>query len=128
MQEHETLLRLKADELKAKGEPFNGEFYAWDYPYYGSLHLKESLPLDSTKEYFPVSEVVSATFEIYQTLLGVSFHEVKDSQTWHPDVQLFAVWGKDAKDNASHNFIGYCYLDLFSRSELLSIPSYHLFC
>jgi Zn-dependent oligopeptidase len=127
VQEYETLLKLKANELKAKGEPFNGEFYAWDFPYYEGLYLKKSLPLDlSIKEYFPVSEVISATFEIYQTLLGVSFYEVKDSQTWHSDVQLFAVWAKDAKDNLGHNFIGYCYLDLFPRSKLPFMLSYHL--
>jgi metallopeptidase MepB len=126
VQEYKTLLQLKANELKAKGEPFNGEFYAWDFRYYETLYLRESLSLDlSIKEYFPVSQVISATFEIYQTLFSISFHEVKDSQTWHPDVQLFAVWAKDAKDNSGYNFIGYCYLDLFPRGKLPFMLSYH---
>ena len=29
------------------------------------------------------------------------------------DVQVFAVWEKDAKDHTG--FVGYCYLDLFPR-------------
>jgi Zn-dependent oligopeptidase len=115
VQEREKLLKLKADELKAKGEPFDGEFYIWDYRYYDRLYLEKSLSLDDAlvKEYFPVSVVVPAILEIYQNLFGVRFHEIKNSQTWHPDVQVFAVWAADAKDES--DFVGYCYLDLFPR-------------
>jgi Peptidase family M3 len=114
-QERETLLKLKADELKAKGEPFDGEFYIWDYRYYDRLYIENTLSLDDglVKEYFPVSVVVPAILEIYQNLLGVRFNEVKDAQTWHPDAQMFAVWAADAKDES--DFVGYCYLDLFPR-------------
>jgi hypothetical protein len=84
------------------------------------------------KEYFPVSVVVPTILEIYQNLLGVTFQEIKGS-TWHPgmyhplttqvkrvltsiaEVQQFAVWDKDAKDESG--FIGYCYLDLFPRGR-----------
>jgi len=31
----------------------------------------------------------------------------------HAEVQQFAVWEKDAKDESA--FVGYCYLDLFPR-------------
>jgi Zn-dependent oligopeptidase len=117
VQEHETLLQLKADELKAKGEPLDGEFYVWDYQYYKHLYLKKSphlrLDHDYIKEYFPASAVIPETLEVFQKFFGVSFHEVKDLQTWHPDVQLFAVWNADAKDEL--DFVGYCYLDLFQR-------------
>lgn len=115
MQERENLLKLKADELKANGEPFDGEFFLWDYRYYDRLYLEKTLSLDDTlvKEYFPVSVVVPAILEIYQNLLGVRFHEVKDAQTWHQDVQMFAVWAADAADET--DFVGYCYLDLFPR-------------
>jgi Zn-dependent oligopeptidase len=62
-QEHKTLLKLKAKEFKAKGEPFDAEFYIWDYRYYDRLYLEKTLSLDDTlvKEYFPVSVVVPAT-------------------------------------------------------------------
>jgi Zn-dependent oligopeptidase len=115
VQEREMLLKLKADELKAKGEPFDGEFYIWDYRYYDRLYLEKSLSLDDAlvKEFFPVSVVVPAILEIYQNLFGVRFHEIKDSQTWHPDAQVFAVWAADAKSES--DFVGYCYLDLFPR-------------
>jgi metallopeptidase MepB len=115
LQERETLLKLKADELQANGQPFDGEFYLWDYRYYDRLYLEKTLSLDEAlvKEYFPVSVVVPAILEIYQNLLGVRFQEVKDARTWHPDAQMFAVWAADAKDES--DFVGYCYLDLFPR-------------
>jgi Zn-dependent oligopeptidase len=120
VQEHEKLLQLKADELKAREEPFDGEFYIWDYQYYKHLYLEKSphLRLDHNyiKEYFPASAVIPATLEIFQNVFGVSFQEIKGSQTWHPDVQLFAVWNADAKVDL--DFVGYCYLDLFQRGGL----------
>ena len=60
-----------------------------------------------------MSAVVPAILEIYQNLLRVRFHEVKDAHTWHPDAQMFAVWAADAKDES--DFVGNCYLDLFPR-------------
>ena len=118
VQERETLLQLKAEELKDKGEPFDGNFYIWDYRYYDRLYVEKTLSLDEAliKEYFPVSVVVPAILEIYQNLLGVRFHEIKDTQTWHPDAQVFAVWAANAKDES--DFVGYCYLDLFPRGTL----------
>ena len=121
MQERENLLQLKAEELKDKGEPFDGVFHLWDYRYYDRLYVEKTLSLDDAliKEYFPVSVVIPAILEIYQNLLGVRFREVKDTQTWHPDVQMFAVWAADAKDES--DFVGYCYLDLFPRGMLFCV-------
>ena len=127
LQERETLLALKAEELKAKGEPFDGEFYIWDYRYYDRLYTEKTLSLDDAlvKEYFPVSVVVPTILGIYQNLLGVRFHEIKDTTTWHPDAQMFGVWAPGAKDES--DFVGYCYLDLFPRgaSSCASILSGH---
>ncbi|KAF8349335.1 metallopeptidase MepB [Amanita rubescens] len=114
-----TLLEIKKKEHEAKGLPFDGEFYVWDYRYYDRKFIEESLSLDDmlVKEYFPVSVVVPAILSIYQNLLGVRFAEIKGS-TWHQDVQQFAVWEKDAKDESG--FVGYCYLDLFPRESKYS--------
>jgi Zn-dependent oligopeptidase len=130
IQECEKFLCIKADELKAKEEPFDGELYIWDHQYYERLYFENSphlrLDHDYIKEYFPVSAVIPATLEIFQNFFGVAFHEVKGSQTWHPDVQLFAVWNADAKDES--DFVGYCYLDLFQRGVLYAffLPIYLL--
>ncbi|KAF9565668.1 metallopeptidase MepB [Agrocybe pediades] len=115
IKDRDTLLAMKKKEHEAKGYPFDGKFYVWDYRYYDRKYIEESLDLDDSlvKEYFPVSVVVPTILSIYQNLLGVRFEELKNPSIWHPEVQAFAVWEKDAKDESG--FVGYCYLDLFPR-------------
>ncbi|GBE84946.1 Saccharolysin [Sparassis crispa] len=119
LKDREVLLALKQEEHAEKGYPFDGEFYVWDYSYYDRKFIERSLDLDDqlVKEYFPVSFVVPAILEIYQSLLGVHFVEMK-GETWHPEVQQFSVWENDAKDESG--FIGFCYLDLFPRASKYS--------
>jgi len=76
---------MKKKEYEAKGLPFDGEFYIWDYRYYDRKYIEASLNLDDmlVKEYFPVSVVVPTILSIYQNLLGVRFEEIHGS-TWHP--------------------------------------------
>ena len=137
---------MKKKEHEEKGLPFDGEFYLWDYRYYDRKFIETSLDLDDmlVKEYFPVTVVVPAILEIYQKLLGVKFEERK-GETWHPgtlalciylpvigitssllsEVQQFAVWEQDAKDET--DFLGYCYLDLFPRG-MFPVPMSPLGC
>ncbi|KAJ7147482.1 metallopeptidase MepB [Mycena crocata] len=119
MKDRETLLALKEKDHAERGLPFDGNFYIWDYRYYDRKYIESSLSLDEdlVKAYFPVSVVVPAIIEIYQNLLGVRFESINGS-TWHPDVQQYAVWEKDATDESG--FIGYCYLDLFPRESKYS--------
>ncbi|KAI0648050.1 Metalloprotease [Trametes meyenii] len=115
----ETLLALKRKDHSEMGLPFDGEFWAWDHQYYERKYLAESLTLDEEmiKEYFPVASVVPAILEIYRELLGVTFFETK-GETWHPDVQLYALWGNSAKEIPE--FLGYFYLDIFPREAKYS--------
>ena len=109
-------MALKKKEHEELGLPFDGVFYMWDYRYYDRKFIESTLDLDDSlvKEYFPVSVVVPEILNIYQNLLGVRFEKIQSS-VWHPDVQQFSVWEKDAKDESG--FVGYCYLDLFPRGE-----------
>ena len=120
LKEREALLVLKKQQHDELGIPFDGEFYIWDYRYYDRLFIEKTLDLDDmkVKEYFPVDKVVPAILEIYQNLLGVKFVEIK-GETWHPEVQQFAVWENNAKDESG--FVGYCYLDLFPRGMHSSV-------
>ncbi|TDL22266.1 Metalloprotease [Rickenella mellea] len=119
IKDRETLLALKKEEHAEKGIPFDGEFYIWDYRYYDRKYVETELKLDDSlvKEYFPVTVVVPSILHIYQDLLGVRFQEIP-GETWHPEVQQFAVWEKDAKDESG--FVGYCYLDLYPRAAKYS--------
>ncbi|KAF9454736.1 zincin [Macrolepiota fuliginosa MF-IS2] len=119
LKEREVLLAMKKKEHEEKGFPFDGNFYIWDYRYYDRKYIEEKLDLDDSlvKEYFPVSVVVPTILKIYQDMLSVKFIEIETS-TWHPEVQKFAVWEKDAKDESG--FVGYCFLDLFPRASKYS--------
>ncbi|KAF8905842.1 hypothetical protein CPB84DRAFT_1726845 [Gymnopilus junonius] len=113
--EIKALLELKRKEHEERGLPFDGKFYEWDHGYYRRLLLKQTLGLDGLviKQHFPVSVVVPAVLSIYKDLFSLRFEEVKDASTWHPEVQLFAVWEKGANDDSG--FLGYFYLDLYPR-------------
>ncbi|KAI6111591.1 hypothetical protein EDD16DRAFT_1608075 [Pisolithus croceorrhizus] len=128
IKEREILLALKKEEHEKRGFLFDGE-------YYDRLFVEKTLNLDDSlvKEYFPVSAVVPAILSIYQNLLGVKFVEVTGDKkgVWHPEVQQYAVWERDANDDSG--FVGYCYLDLFPRAAKYShaavwglLPGYDL--
>ncbi|KAK7048309.1 metallopeptidase MepB [Favolaschia claudopus] len=119
IKDRETLLALKKKEHEERGIPFDGEFYIWDYRYYDRKYIETSLELDDmlVKEYFPVSVVVPAIMDIYQKMLSVRFEKM-DGTVWHPEIQQFSVWEKDATDESG--FVGYCYLDLFPRESKYS--------
>ncbi|KAJ7254409.1 hypothetical protein B0H12DRAFT_1115452 [Mycena haematopus] len=105
LKDRETLLALKKKEHEERGLPFDGNLYIWDYRYYDRKFIETSLELDDmlVKEYFPVSVVVPAIMDIYQNLLGVRFETINGS-TWHPDVQQFSVWEKDATDGLESKY------------------------
>ncbi|KAI0670768.1 Metalloprotease [Trametes maxima] len=110
----EAFLEMKKQEHQEKGYPYDGELYAWDYSYYDRKVLERNLNFDTRllKEYFPVSFVVPAILEIYQNLFEVKFIGI-GGVSWHPEVQQFEVWERDAKDES--DFLGYCYLDIYLR-------------
>jgi len=53
----------------------------------------------------------------FGTLVSVDWTALKKINHISSEVQAFAVWEKDAKDESG--FVGYCYLDLFPRSQLI---------
>ncbi|KAF8128555.1 mitochondrial endopeptidase [Boletus edulis] len=132
-QERATLLGLKKEVHTKRGLPIDDNLYIWDYRharleiysslYYDRLYVERNLDLDDSlvKEYFPVSVVVPAILDIYQNLLGVKFVEITGDarDVWHPEVQHFAVWEINAKDESG--FIGYCCLDLFPRAMVANL-------
>jgi metallopeptidase MepB len=93
LRERETLLALKQEECKEKGLPFDGILHIWDFRYYDRLFIEKYLDLDENlvKEYFPVSVVVPVIIDIYRTLLGVRFEEIKED-VWHPGRISGVLW------------------------------------
>ncbi|KAJ5001028.1 Saccharolysin [Colletotrichum sp. SAR 10_66] len=88
----EALLRLKKDDVEARGERFDGHYFTWDNPYYDNMLLQKDYAVDQAKmsEYFPLQTTI------------------------------FSVWDKDEEGGG---FLGYLYLDLYSREGKYSNPS-----
>jgi metallopeptidase MepB len=125
--ELEVLKKLKKEDVESSGGTYDGHFYHWDYRYYNEIQLARDYQVDQQKlsEYFPIQVTLSKMLQIFETILGLKFVEVKgadrdnisptgkgDSIVWHEDVQLFAVWNDESQGNG---FVGYLYTDLHPR-------------
>jgi thimet oligopeptidase len=99
-------------KLKQELEPSATEILAEDPNYFAAQLKKRKYQIDDEKiaEYFPADRVVQGMFEIYSTLLGVDFVEVKDAKTWAEGVRLYAV-----HDQKSGDLLSYFYTDLAPR-------------
>lgn len=107
-------LAVKKQMCAEQNTPFDEHVYSHERGYLGQLRVEKKLSFDSkvVREYFPVDHVVKTTFEIYQNLFEVEFVKVEDT-LWHKDVQQYAMWRKDAKDE--QGFLGWCYIDIYAR-------------
>ncbi|KAJ5628756.1 metallopeptidase MepB [Penicillium lividum] len=117
--------QFKKADLESRGEPFNG-FYLWDHSFYSRLMRQKELSIDQEKiaEYFPLQTTVQGMLGIFERLFGLVFREMvvdKDSDVvWHEDVLVFNVWDGD---DLGSGFVGYLYMDLFSRDGKYPNPS-----
>lgn len=104
------LAMLKADKRRRTGDS-KAALGIHDISYLFKQIRKEKFKIDSdiVKEYFPFEHVKQATLGMYQKLLGVIFKRRSDVKLWHPDVQLYDVYG--AQDGYLSSFI----LDLYPR-------------
>ncbi|KAK4934768.1 metalloendopeptidase [Elasticomyces elasticus] len=128
LDEIETLKKLKEDDLKSKGESFDGRYYLWDHRFYDRVMEEKDYQLDQQliAEYFPLQTTIKGMLEIFEQIFGLAFVEIvgKDRDAvspsgkgndivWHEEVQVFSVWDDEAE---GAGFVGYLYLDLFPRT------------
>ncbi|MCB0309528.1 MAG: Zn-dependent oligopeptidase, partial [Bdellovibrionales bacterium] len=99
-------------EYKKKDSPSDPTIYEWDWRFYNNQILKKEFQVnpDLVRAYFPLEHVTKEMFEIYQTLLGVEFREVKKPMVWHKDVKMYEVRNRGSKKPRA-----YFYMDLFPR-------------
>ena len=84
----------------------------WDWSYYDTLQRKSDYGVDNFEvaQYFPLPRVLEGMFDLTQEMFGITFTEIEDFDTWHPDVQLFSVHESETGEE-----IARFYLDLFPR-------------
>jgi len=103
---------------------------SWDWSYYDTQQRKTDYGVDNFEvaKYFPLPQVLEGMFELTSEMFGITFEEITDFDTWHDDVQFFAIREADTGEEIAH-----FYLDLFPRegkyghaAEFPLIPSRRL--
>ncbi|OAP59905.1 hypothetical protein AYL99_04907 [Fonsecaea erecta] len=123
-----TLKKMKEEDLKSRGEEFDGRYYLWDHRFYDRMMEEKDYQLDQQliSEWFPLQTTIKSMLEIFEQIFGLVFVEIvgkdRDSVSpsgkgedivWHEEVQVFSVWDDEGEGGG---FVGYLYLDLFPRT------------
>jgi thimet oligopeptidase len=105
------LRKLKCKETKCKDWD-DVVLNPWDVAYYLNQLERNvgNLDPEAVKAYFPLETVTRGMFQIYQTLLGLTFEKLQNVNVWDPSVEVYAV-----RDNASKEVLGTFYLDMYPR-------------
>ena len=122
--------QMKKEDLEAIGEPDDDSFYVWDRFYYPKRMMEHTFAfdLDTVKEYFSLEHTISRMLGIFGHLFGLRFvntngiahpspqtYGERYSTVWHEDALLFAVWDRTDRDQEDADFLGYLYMDLYTR-------------
>ncbi|MDV7213768.1 oligopeptidase A [Azotobacter beijerinckii] len=85
---------------------------SWDVGYYSERlrQARYSISQEQLRAYFPIDKVLTGLFAIVQRLYGIEIRELKDFDTWHPDVRLFEIL-----ENGAH--VGRFFFDLYARAN-----------
>lgn len=85
---------------------------SWDWGYYDTQQRKTDYGVDpfDVANYFPLPQVLDGMFELTSEMFGIEFEEIKEFDSWHEDVQMFAI-----RDSESGEELARFYLDLFPR-------------
>lgn len=109
-------LRVSREERAAlqammKEDDIDDVLRGWDWRYYTEKVRKARYDVDeeALRPYFEVNAVRDGVFAMATELFGITFQQLEDVPTWHPDQQVFEV--KDA--DGSH--LAIFYMDFFAR-------------
>jgi thimet oligopeptidase len=84
----------------------------WDWGYYDTQQRMTDYGVDNFEvaKYFPLPQVLDGMLKLTSEMFGINFREISEFDSWHPDVQLFAI-----DDVGTGEEIARFYLDLFPR-------------
>jgi peptidyl-dipeptidase Dcp len=114
----EPALRVSKEERAAYEEMMHedgieGELMGWDWRYYAEKVRRARYDLDENilRPYFEVNNVRDGAFMVANKLYGLTFRQLEDVPTWHPDQQVFEVLEADG------THLGVMYMDFFARES-----------
>ena len=89
---------------------------AWDWRFYLREIREHDFHLDdeAIRAWFPAPKVLAGMFQVYSTLLGVTFDQVQAPNVWADGVRLYEV--HDATPGSGHKLLAKFYVDLFPRA------------
>ena len=97
----------------AKTLGFEGELMPWDWGYYNEKYkeAKYSINDEQIKPYLELSKAKEAVFMLAGKLYGLTFTQVDNIETYHPEATVYEV--KDSNDKV----MAILYLDFFPRES-----------
>lgn len=97
--------------VKAEGHDFKIE--PWDWRYYEEKLRKKKFDLDEqeVKPYFSLEKVQDGVFMVVNKLWGLTFSEIKDIPTYHPEARAYEV------KEADGTHVGVLYMDFHPRAS-----------
>ena len=107
--------RKDLSELRQYAKQYCGiaDLQTWDMAY-ASEKMRQhfyQLSQEEVKAFFPATRVLPGLFAVVNKLYGLKITEIKDFDSWHPDVQFFEI--KDKHDQIRGRF----YTDLYARPK-----------
>lgn len=118
------------ENLARKAKPFAQKDYAalkqfarkeygindlepWDLTFYSEkLRQKEfEISQEELRPYFPEPRVVQGLFSVLEKLYGMKVEEIKEFETWHPEVHFYQI--RDEQGTLRGQF----YFDLYAREQ-----------
>jgi hypothetical protein len=119
------------DRLALENEAEADILRDWDYTFCTNLG-GQLVNWKKLSQYFEVHNTLNVTIQILSNLFGLKFREVHAGdpnpfsngliKVWQERVKIYSVWNdfKNEKD-----FLGYLYLDLFSREKKTILPGHY---
>ncbi|WP_439105780.1 oligopeptidase A [Congregibacter sp.] len=97
----------------AAQEHGHADLKPWDVAYYSEKlrQHRHNISEEEVKPYFPISRVIGGMFDVVGKLFGVSFHQVPNVETYHPDVSFYEIRDPDG------SIRGQFYFDLYARQH-----------
>ena len=109
------MAKKERDDLQAelKKDGINEKLEGWDWRYYTAKVRQERYDYDeeAMRPYFEFTAVREGAFRLAKELFGLTFTELDNVATWHPDQQVFEV------KEADGTHIGIIYMDFFARES-----------